>query len=114
MKLKRMSISVVFIVIALSLCLLPATAFADYDCIRCTITRVGMYPGVAGTVDGIMVRVDDEADEWTGSRTFYLHDDLGKAGLATVLTGYSMGKSLWLRLADTAGGSLITIVYINN
>ena len=113
MKLKKMSISIVFIVTVLSLCILPAIANA-YDCAACTVTRLGMVPGSFGTEDGFMVQVDDAADEWTGSRTFYLSDTLGKAGWATVLTGYSLGKTLWLRLVGTTPGSLITIVHIND
>jgi hypothetical protein len=113
MKLKKMSISTVFIMTALSLCILPIIANA-YDCGQCTVVRLGMSPGAAGTEDGFMVRVDDAADEWTGSRTFYLDDSLGKAGWATVLTAYSLGKTLWMRLVDTLPGSLITIVHIND
>ena len=115
MKLKKMSISIVFIMIALSLCILPATANAEpYDCAQCTITRLGMVPGSFGTADGFMVQVQDAAGQWTGSRTFYLNDTLGKAGWATVLTGYSLGKTLWMRLVDTTPGSLITSVHIND
>ena len=115
MKLKKMSISIVFMVTALSLCILPSTvSAASYDCAECTITRLGMFPGKFGTTDGFMVQVEDAAGAWTGSMTFYLDDSLGKAGWATVLTGYSMGKTLWLRIADTTPGSLITIVHIND
>ena len=113
MKLKKMSISMVFILTVLCLLIMPATAPA-YDCASCTITRLGMYPGVYGTTDGFMVQVQDAAGGWTGSRTFYLNDTLGKAGWATVLTAYSLGKTLWLRIVDTTPGSLITIVHIND
>ena len=113
MKTKKMSILVVLVVAALSLTIVPAIANA-YDCAACTITRLGMYPGQFGTTDGFMVQVDDAADEWTGSRTFYLNDTLGKAGWATVLTAYSLGKTLWIRLSGTGPGSLITIVHIND
>ena len=104
-----------FIVIGLSLSMLPATA-AEYDCWECTITRLGMEPNNAfGSTDGFMLTVDDASDNgWVGKRVFYLHDDLGKAGWATVLTAYSMGKTVWLRVADTAAGSLVEIIYIND
>jgi hypothetical protein len=115
MKLKKMSLSIVLIMTALSLLILPATApAATYDCASCKITRLGMYPGKFGTTDGFMVQVDDAADKWTGSMTFYLNDTLGKAGWATVLTAYSLGKTLWLRVVDTTPGSLITVVHIND
>ena len=113
MKLKKLSISIVFIMIALSLFILPAIATA-YDCAQCTITRLGMFPGQFGTTDGFLVQVKDAAGEWTGPRTFYLNDTLGKAGWATVLTGYSLGKTLYLRIVDTTPGSLITVVHIND
>ena len=114
MKLKKISISIVFIVTALSLCTLPAIANA-YDCAQCTVTRLGMVPGSFGTADGFMVQVKDAAGEWgAGSMTFYLDDTLGKAGWATVLTGYSLGKTFWLRLVGTTPGSLITIIHIND
>ena len=113
MKQKKMSISIVFIMTALSLLILPATASA-YDCASCTLTRLGMYPGQFGTADGFMIQVDDAADQWIGSRTFYLNDSLGKAGWATILTAYSMGKTVWLRIVSTAPGSLVTIVHIND
>ena len=113
MNLKKISISTAFIITVLGLCILPAIANA-YDCKQCTITRLGMFPGQFGTTDGFLVQVEDAAGEWSGPRTFYLNDTLGKAGWATVLTAYSMGKTLWLRLVDTKAGSLITIVHIND
>ena len=113
MKLKKMYIAAVFIMTALSLFILPAISNA-YDCAQCTVTRLGMVPGAFSTTDGFMVQVQDAAGEWTGSRTFYLSDALGKAGWATVLTGYSLGKTLWMRLVDTTPGSLITSVHIND
>ena len=116
MKLKKLSISIVCVIVALGLIILPPVAnAAQYDCAQCTATRLGMYPGQFGTTDGFMVQVDDAAStHWTGSRTFYLNDALGKAGWATVLSAYSLGKTLWLRIADTTAGSLITIVHIND
>jgi len=98
----------------LSLCIIPATAKA-YDVSIATITRLGMYPGSVGTTDGFMLQIQDTSGgAWTGSRTFYLSDTLGKSAWATVLTGYSLGKTLWLRVVSTEPGSLITIVHIND
>jgi len=116
MKLKKMSISVVFILTALSLCMLPAIASAaSYKCSSCTIKRLGMTPGKFGTTDGFVVTVvDDSGVGWTGERLFYLDDSLGKAGWATTLTAYSLGKTVYLKVADTVGGSLITGLHIND
>jgi hypothetical protein len=115
MKPKKMSISVVITITALSLCILPAIANADrYDCKKCTITKLAVRPGVAETTYGFMVKVEDAAGEWNNSRTFYLSEELGKAGWATILLAYSMGKTLRLRLADTVPGSFITQVQISN
>ena len=102
MKLKKMSIFIVFIMTALSLCILPAMAYAaEYDCRVCTITAAGIFPGVSFSTDGFYVQVEDAAGAWTGSRTFYLDDSLGKAGWATVLTAFSLGKSLRMTVVDT-------------
>jgi len=114
MKLKEKGVFVALCMVALSMCILPAAASAaSYDCAQCTITRLGMNPGAFGT-EGFMIQVEDAAGKWTGSRTFYLNDTLGKAGWATVLTGYSMGKTFWMRLVDIVPGSLITVVHIND
>jgi hypothetical protein len=114
MKLKEKSVLVAVCLVALSLYILPAVSLADsYDCAQCTITRLGMNPGAFGT-EGFMIQVEDAAGLWSGSRTFYLADTLGKAGWATVLTGYSMGKTFWMRLVDTVPGSLISVVHIND
>jgi hypothetical protein len=116
MKLKKMYIPTMLIMTALILCILPAIAkAAPYDCVQCTIIKLGMKPGTHGTTDGFNIRVEDAAGEWGDRpRTFYLDDTLGKAGWATVLTAYSMGKTLYLRLVDTIPGSLITVVLIND
>jgi hypothetical protein len=114
MKLKEKIVLAAVFWVAMSLSMLPAAASADsYDCAQCTVTRLGMNPGAFGT-DGFMIQVEDAAGLWSGSRTFYLDDTLGKAGWATVLTGYSMGKTFWMRLVDTVPGSLITVVHIND
>ena len=115
MKLKKMYIPTILILTALSLCILPAIAkAAPYVCRQCTITKLGMRPGNFGTTDGFNIQVKDAAGEWTGSRTFYLDDTLGKGGWATILTGYSLGKTLRLNLADTTPGSLIFVLSIND
>ncbi len=50
-----------------------------------------------------------------GIRQFYLSAALGNPGLATILTGYSLDKTFWTRIAGTAEpGSLVLILYIND
>ena len=114
MKRKKMSISIVLIMTALITCIFPAIASAEtYQCAVCTITKVGMWPGRFGTTDGFLVKLEDAAGQWTGGRVFYLDDSLGKAGMATVLTAFSLGKTVTIMLADTAAGSLVYYILIN-
>jgi len=116
MKLKNLSISTVLIIVALSLIILPLKANASVDCAVAKISRIGMYPGAFGT-KGIMVQLIDQAPtpSWPGARTFYLSDTVGNEGYAALLTAYSMGKTLWVRIAgDASPGSLIIILHIND
>jgi len=116
MKLKKMYIPTILIMTALSLCILPAIAkAAPYVCRQCTITKLGMRPNNDfGTTDGFNIQVEDAAGKWENSRAFYLDDSLGKGGWATILTAYSLGKTLRLNLADTEPGSLIFVLSIND
>jgi len=105
---------IVLILAGLSLSITLTNANA-YDVANAKIVRLGMYPGYTGTTDGFIIRLDDLSDVgWTGERQFYLNDTLGKAGLATILTAYSLQKTIWVRLVSTTPGSLVTIVYIND
>jgi len=115
MKLKRLSIYAVLIMVALSLTILPGIANATVDVSSAQIVRSGYYPGAAGC--GYMVKLVDQAGSpaWSGGRQFYLSSNLGNTGVATLLTAYSLGKTVWVRIAGAAeAGSLITIIYIND
>jgi len=94
----------------------PLTASADVDVAKANIDRIGIYN--PNETRGALVQLTDLSDTpaWTGSRQFFLSKVvLGKEGLATVLTAYSMGKTLWVRIAgDGSPLSLITVVYIND
>jgi len=94
----------------------PLTASADVDVANARIDRIGIFNPNA--TRGAYVQLTDlsTTPAWTGSRQFFLSQvPLGKEGLATVLTGYSMGKTLWVRIAgDASALSLITVVYIND
>lgn len=105
------SILLVCAMVFTALVTLPAVANA-LDVSSCSIARIGIDP----RFDGPMVQlIDDSGVNWTGNRQFYLSSSLGNQGLATMLTAYSMGKTLWVRLAgDGSAGSLITIIFIND
>jgi hypothetical protein len=110
MKLRRL-IPVVLAVMLLFGAVAPA-AMADVDVAICKIMRVGYRPDL-----GVAVQLDDQASPglWTGARQFYLSPSLGNQGYAALLTAYSMGKTVWVRIAGTgAASSLITIIYIND
>ena len=94
-----------------SLIVLPATASAYVDVAVCSIVKVGIDPGFEGAI----VQLDDQSDvNWTGNRQFYLSSDLGNQGQAIFLAAYSLGETVWVRIAgDASAGSLITIIFVN-
>ena len=89
---------------------LPAMASA-LDVANCSVSRIGFDP----RFEGAPVQLDDQSDvNWTGNRQFYLSSTLGKEGLAVLLTAYSLGETVWVRIAgDGSPGSLITVIFIN-
>lgn len=89
---------------------LPVTASA-LDVPICSIGRIGVDP----RFEGPPVQLDDQSDvNWTGLRQFYLSSTLGNQGLAVLLTAYSLGETVWVRIAgDGSPGSLITVIFIN-
>ena len=95
-----------------SFMIIPAVANAVVDSADNSIFKVGADP----RFEGAMVQLDDLTDtKWTGIRQFYLSSNLGNQGLATLLTAYSMNKTLWVRIAgDGSSGSLIEIIFIND
>jgi len=94
-----------------SLIFLPAMASADVDVAVCSIVKIGIDP----RFEGPPVQLDDQSDvNWTGARQFYLSSTLGNQGLATLLTAYSLGETVWVRIAgDGSAGSLITVIFVN-
>ena len=91
--------------------IVPAKASADVDVSAASIKRIGTDP----RFDGPMVQLDDLSDgAWTGTRQFYLSSTLGNQGLAVLLTAYSLGETVFVRIAgDASPGSLITIIFVN-
>ena len=61
------------------------------------------------------MQLDDQSDhKWTGTRQFYLSSDLGNQGLAVLLTAYSLGETVRVKIArDGSPGSLILTIFIN-
>ena len=94
-----------------SLIVLPVIASADVDVPICSIGRIGVDP----RFEGPPVQLDDLSDsKWTGARQFYLSSELGNQGLAVLLTAYSLGETVWVRIAgDASKGSLIKIIFVN-
>ena len=91
---------------------LSPVAQADIDVPFAKIVRLGIDP----RFEGPMVQLEDTAanPQWTGVRQFYLSQALGNGGLATMLTAFSLGENVWVRIAGTGeSGSLITIIFVN-
>jgi hypothetical protein len=111
MKRNKMFSLVFAMFLVTSLMIIPAVANAA-DAANCAIKRVGADP----RFQGAMVQLDDLTDtQWTGIRQFYLSSTLGNQGLATLLTAYSLNKTIWARIAGTAApGSLVEIIFIND
>jgi hypothetical protein len=87
------------------------------DCASATIKRVGNNPATGGAFGAspYMVQLDCSNDAtWPGAPTLYLSADLGEAGLATLLTAYSLGKTVWVRTLGVTPGSIVTIIYMND
>jgi hypothetical protein len=112
--------SMVVVIIALSLVSVgflgfPLSASADVDVLVARIDRIGMY--FPNETRGAMVQLTDMSSTpaWSGSRQFFLSQaTFGNQGLATMLTAFSMGKTVYVRIAGTAEAlSLITVIYVN-
>lgn len=112
MNLKKLSILIT--VCAMFVLLNTASAFATVDVAKARISRIGMI--APNATRGAMVElVDESGAAWQGGRQFFLSQEiLGDSGLAIMLTGYSLGKTFWVRIADSEPLSLITIIYIND
>ncbi|MGV7224602.1 MAG: hypothetical protein ACQ9MH_24190 [Nitrospinales bacterium] len=101
-----------------SLIVLPAMASAFMDVPNCKIKMIGSDHRFNGTPP---VFLDDPTDTFfTGAPQFFLHPDLGNQGLAILLTAFSMGSKVWVRIEDnpndptSVAGSLISIVYVQS
>jgi hypothetical protein len=96
-----------------------STAAYSADIDGCTVERVGAYPGLQNTELGRSgYPVFLSHPDWSTTRMFYLSEDLGTAGLATILTAMSLEKTILVRIGATAAasasaGSIITVIYVN-
>jgi hypothetical protein len=93
----------------------PLSVSADVDVFVARIDRIGMY--FPDQTRGAMVQLTDlsSVPAWSGSRQFFLSQaTFGNQGLATMLTAFSMGKTVFVRVAGAAEPlSLITVIYVN-
>ncbi len=104
------------LVLAGSVCF-GAAAHASVDVAFAKIERIGPDPRFTTTASsGFMVQLTDvtASPQWSGIRQFYLSAALGNAGVATLLTAFSLGETVWVRIGGTGeAGSLITIIFLN-
>ena len=98
----------------LSICIISPALAAD--CSSATIKRIGSNPVSGATgASTFMVQLDCADDTtWPGTLTLYLSSDLGDSGLATLLTAYSLGKTVWVRSLGITPGSIVSVIYIND
>jgi len=99
-----------------------ATSSMAADCSKAEVYMIGANPGSGGTGSaGIKVALINRSGatvgtDWTNNskRMFYLTQDLGDQGLATLLTAMSLNKPVWVRIVgDAPVNSLISIVYLS-
>lgn len=104
----------------LTLAMSAGNSFA-VDCGIAGVVMVGAAPGQGGTgSSGYKIELVNKTSSAVGdwqpgtNRMFFLHETLGKAGLATALTAMATDYDLWVRIpGDGAVNSLLTIMYLN-
>ena len=113
---KKISQMALLMVLAGSVCF-SAAAHASIDVALGKIERLGPDPRLISTSSsGFMVQLTDThpSPKWSGIRQFYLSAALGNSGIATLLTAFSLGETVWVRIAGTGeSGSLIEIIFVN-
>jgi hypothetical protein len=91
------------------------------DCGVAGVVMIGPAPGEGGTgSSGYKIELVNKTAASVGTwapgttRMFFLHENLGKAGLATGLTAMATDYDMWVRIpGDGAVNSLITVMYLN-
>ncbi|MDH3327524.1 MAG: hypothetical protein OEM38_12525 [Gammaproteobacteria bacterium] len=122
MKKITVKLTLIALMFTVSLFLLPVSSVIAADCSSAQIKMIGINPGAGGIgasdtkvslLNNTTATVGIDWEPGT-QRMFFLSADLGDAGLATLLTASSLGKSVWVRIADEAiVNSLITIIYLS-
>ena len=99
----------------------PHSLFAA-DCTSAIVQMVGAAPGTGGAgSSGMKVELVNNTamtvgTDWEpgGARVFYIHESLGKEGLAILLTAIGTETPIWARLGGEAEpGALLSIIYLN-
>lgn len=110
---------VLFVLVGVAVVLSPSISnAANFNIAAAQITRIGIFPNMTPD-SSIPVFLTDTAAQpaFSAGTMFYLNNSLGNEGLATLLTAFSMGKTVWVRIvgegAAPAPGDYITIVYVN-
>lgn len=92
--------------------------YASVFCSAGVIEKVG--PVAISSEGKVVVSLINKSGRAAGSwapnawRQFYLHPAIKNQGLATLLTAYSMNKTVWVQIAGNAeSASLIETIYIN-
>ena len=95
-----------------------ADCSASVSCSIASIDKVGPATiGVNGKVVASLVnKTSKTVGTWAPNtwRQFYLNPAITNSGLATLLTAYSMNKTVWVQIGGTAEpAALIETIYIN-
>lgn len=111
MKLKK--IFAIAIAAAMTMGFVATTSYAATQvCFGATITRVGSI-GPASPSSGHRIEVQGGTCNFAQFFPLFVHEDLGDAGLAEILTAISLGKTVTLKVpTPVAANDLITAIHI--
>lgn len=113
----RKNISLLAVVMIFGLAGFAGTAEASVDVRFAKVERIGPDPRLVTELNsGYMVQLTDTSANpaWPGVRQFYLAADLGNTGVATLLTAFSLGETVWVRIDGNAEvGQRIRIIFVN-
>lgn len=101
--------------ISCSLFFLISTVNANaVDVGNCSVELVGAYDGLENqTVNRSNFPVFLSCpSKFNSKRGYYLSYGLGKSGLATLLTAFSLDKEVWVRISTIEPGGIISVIYV--
>ncbi len=89
-------------------------ASAAVQCKVATISQTGPFPTLASEfASQYMVELDCADDtKWSGAKQFMLSKDLGEGGYATLLTAFSLDKTINVTVESLAFRALLTRIYV--